>query len=142
MSLPDSVMEMYYTLLTDLPMDDVKKQIAEKPRDAKIALARHIITWLHSKQDADAAEAEFIKVFSKKEIPDEMPEFTVGPGPHKMAPLIVSAKLASSNSEAIRKIREGAVSLDGQKVADDKREISIDKPTVLKLGRKFARLKP
>ena len=71
-----------------------------------------------------------------------MPEFTVGPGPHKMAPLIVSAKLATTNSEAIRKIREGAVSLDGQKIGEDRREVSIDKPTVLKLGRKFARLKP
>ncbi|MBC8105283.1 MAG: tyrosine--tRNA ligase [Anaerolineae bacterium] len=142
MSLPDSVMEMYYTLLTDLPMDDVKKKIAEKPRDAKIALAKHIIAWLHSPQEADAAEAEFIKVFSKKEVPEEMPEFTVGPGPHKVPPLIVTAKLAASNSEAIRKIREGAVSLDGQKVGDDKKEVSIDRPTVLKLGRKFARLKP
>ncbi|CAN5615778.1 tyrosine--tRNA ligase [soil metagenome] len=142
MSLPDSVMEMYYTLLTDLPMDDAKKQIAEKPRDAKIALAKHIIAWLHSAAEADAAEAEFIKVFSRKEVPDEMPEFTVGAGPHKMAPLIVTAKLATTNSEAIRKIREGAVSLDGKKVGEDRREISIDKPTVLKLGRKFARLKP
>ena len=142
MSLPDSVMEMYYTLLTDLPMDDVKQQIAERPRDAKIALAKHLIGWLHGPQEADAAEAEFIKVFSKKEIPDEMPEFTVGPGPHKMAPLIVSAKLANTNSEAIRKIREGAVSLDGQRVGEERKEVMLEKPTVLKLGRKFARLKP
>jgi tyrosyl-tRNA synthetase len=142
MSLPDSVMEMYYTLLTDLPMDDVKTQIAEKPRDAKIALAKHIIAWLYSAQDADAAEAEFIKVFSKKEVPDEMPEFTVGPGPHKVPALIVTAKLANTNSEAIRKIREGAVSLNGQKIGEDRKEVAIDKPTVLKLGRKFARLKP
>jgi tyrosyl-tRNA synthetase len=142
MSLPDSVMEMYYTLLTDLPMDDVKKHIADKPRDAKIALAKHIITWLHSASDADAAEAEFIKVFSKREVPDEMPEFTVGPGPHRMAPLIVSAKLATTNSEAIRKIREGAVSLDGEKIGEERKEVVLEKPTVLKLGRKFARLKP
>jgi tyrosyl-tRNA synthetase len=135
-------MEMYYTLLTDLPMDAAKKQIAERPRDAKIALAKHIITWLHSAQDADAAEAEFIKVFSRKEVPDDMPEFTVGTGPHKLAPLIVTAKLANTNSEAIRKIREGAVSLDGEKLADERREVVVEKPTVLKLGRKFARLKP
>jgi hypothetical protein len=45
-------------------------------------------------------------------------------------------------AQAIRKIREGAVSLDGQKVTDAAREYSLEKPTVLKLGRKFARLKP
>ncbi len=118
MSLPDNLMEMYYTLLTDLPESDFKEKIRTNPRDAKITLAKHIITALHNKESADAAEAEFIKVFSKKEIPDDMPEVNVGPGLHKIATLIVRAGLASSNSDAIRKIREGAVSLDQQKVSD------------------------
>src|SRR3954471_19103348 len=142
MSLPDNLMEMYYTLVTDLPESQYKEQIRSNPRDAKIALAKQIITWLHNKEAADAAEAEFIKVFSKKEAPDEMPEISVGAGPHKIAGLIVKAGLASSNSDAIRKIREGAVSLDGQKVSDLHKEYNIDKPMVLKLGRKFARLMP
>jgi tyrosyl-tRNA synthetase len=80
-------------------------------------------------------------VFSEKGVPDEMPEFQVGPGPHKIAPLLVTAKLASSNSDAIRKVREGAVSIDGQKVTDAAKEYTIDQPIVLKLGRKFARVK-
>jgi tyrosyl-tRNA synthetase len=133
---------MYYTLLTDLPESDFKEKIRTHPRDAKIALARHLITWLHNKEAADAAEAEFIKVFSKKEIPDDMPEITVGPGPHKIPALIVKAGLASSNSDAIRKIREGAVSLDSQKVSDIQRDYNILSPVVFKLGRKFARLMP
>ncbi|MGH7180017.1 MAG: tyrosine--tRNA ligase, partial [Tepidisphaeraceae bacterium] len=142
MSLPDVLLEMYYTLLTDLPGADFKAQIAGKPRDAKIALAKHIISELHSPHAADAAEAEFVKVFSKKEAPDEMPEFTVGRGPHKIAHLLVTAGLASSSSEAIRKVREGAVSLDGQKLADIHSEVSVSAPTVIKLGRKFARVRP
>jgi tyrosyl-tRNA synthetase len=142
MSLPDALMESYYQLLTDLPMDQVREQIRTKPRDAKIALAKQVITKLHSKEAADAAEAEFIKVFSKKEVPDEMPEFQVGPGPHRLAPVIVSAGLAASNGEAIRKIKEGAVQLDGQKTTDFQKEYTFDKPTVLKLGRKYARLMP
>src|SRR3954465_2409473 len=142
MSLPDNLMEMYYTLLTDLPESQFKDQIRTNPRDAKITLAKHIITWLHNKESADAAESEFIKVFSKKKIPDDMPEITVGPGPHKIAALIVRAGLASSNSDAIRKIREGAVSLDAQKVSDIQKDYNIATPTVLKLGRKFARLIP
>jgi tyrosyl-tRNA synthetase len=142
MSIPDRLMESYYQLLTDLPMEELRMQILEKPRDAKIRLAKQIITWLHGAAAADAAEAEFVKVFSRHEVPDEMPEFSVSPGPHKIAPLLVTAQLASSNSEAIRKVREGAVSLDGQKIADIQQELKIDKPAVLKLGRKFARVKP
>lgn len=142
MSLPDGLMEMYYQLLTDLPMEPVKAQIAASPRDAKIALAKHLISWLHNAEGADAAEAEFKKVFSQGGVPDTMPEVSIGPGPQKIAAVIVKAGLASSNSEAIRKVKEGAVSLDGKKVADFQMEISIASPSVLKLGRKFARLLP
>src|SRR5205823_14296598 len=95
---------------TDLPESQFAEQIRTKPRDAKIALAKQIITWLHNKEAADAAEAEFIKVFSKKEVPDEMPEVMVGSGPHKIAAVIVKAGLASSNSDAIRKIKIGRAS--------------------------------
>lgn len=142
MSLPDVLMESYYQLLTDLPMDEVRREVLEHPRDMKIKLAKHVIRWLHSAEAADAAEAAFIKQFSNKEVPDEMPEFTVGSAAQKLAPLIVKAGLAASNGEAIRKIKEGAVSLDGQKVSDFQKDYAIDKPTVLKLGRKYARLVP
>jgi tyrosyl-tRNA synthetase len=142
MSLPDALMASYYTLLTDLPESEFIPLIQQQPRDAKIKLAKHLITWLHSPADADAAEAEFIKVFSKKGVPDSMPEIALAAGALKLAPVIVQAGLASSNSEAIRKIKEGAVSLDGQKVTDHQREWTFAQPTILKLGRKFARLLP
>jgi tyrosyl-tRNA synthetase len=135
-------MESYYTLLTDLPPSEFAQLISSNPRDAKVKLAKQIIAWLHSPADADAAEAEFVKQFVKHEVPTEMPEVQIGPGPHKLAPLIVKAGLAASNSEAIRKIREGAVSLDGEKIADAQKEHSLSEPVVLKLGRKFARLVP
>ena len=144
MSLPDAVLDLYYTLLTDVPRDQFVPLITDKPRDAKVALGKHVIAWLHSPADADRAEAEFIKQFVKHEAPDDMPEFAVGPGPHKLAPLIVQAGLAPSNSEAIRKIREGAVSWDGTKVAagELQQDRTVGKPVILKLGRKFARLVP
>lgn len=140
MSLPDALMESYYTLLTDLPDAEFKPLIAQKPRDAKIKLARHLIGWLHSAADADAAEAAFIKQFVKKDVPDEMPEFCLGAGPHKIAPLLVAAKLAASNGEAIRKVKEGAVYLDGARVVDLQKEYVLEKAVVVKLGRKYARL--
>src|SRR5687768_2190657 len=70
MSLPDHVMETYYTLLTDLPPEQYRPLISSKPRDAKIALAKQVIAWLHSKEAADAAEETFIKQFVKHEVPD------------------------------------------------------------------------
>jgi tyrosyl-tRNA synthetase len=141
MSLPDALMDSYYTLLTDIPDAEFKPLIADRPRDAKIKLAKYVISWLHTPAAADAAEAEFIKVISKGGMPDEMPELKIGPGPHKLPPLMVQAGMVSSNSEAIRKIREGAVKIDGEKVAEHQKEFSFDTPAVLQLGnRKFVRL--
>jgi tyrosyl-tRNA synthetase len=142
MSLPDALMESYYQLLTDLPMEQMREEIHGKPRDAKIRLAKEIITWLHNREAADAAEKAFVDQFSKGLIPDEMPEFSVGAGPYRVTHLLVQAKLAASNGEATRKIKEGAVSIEGQKVADPQTQITVEKPIVLKLGRKFARVKP
>jgi tyrosyl-tRNA synthetase len=145
MSLPDGLMESYYTLLTDLPLGPVREQIQQSPRDAKIALAKHLITWLHNADAANKAETDFVAQFVKHEAPSEMPEVPVGdlgPGPHKLAPLLVKAGLAASNGEGTRKIKEGAVSVDGQRVTDFAKTLVIDKPTVLKLGRKYARLIP
>ncbi|HEX5245469.1 MAG TPA: tyrosine--tRNA ligase, partial [Tepidisphaeraceae bacterium] len=142
MSIPDRLMESYFQLLTDLPMDEVRRQIADHPRDAKIRLAKHLISWLHDQQAADAAEAEFITQFVNKKAPDEMPEFQVGPGPQKLAPLLVQAGLASSNGEAMRKIKEGAVSIEGEKVTDPQKQWTFDHPVAVRLGRRYARLKP
>ena len=115
MSLPDAVMEMYYTLLTDLPISDFKSQIATSPRDAKVALAKHIITRFHSKEAADRAEQEFVRT-THHGLPDEMPELQIGPGPQKLPPLLVKAGLTASNAKGTRKMKEGAVRIDGEKV--------------------------
>jgi tyrosyl-tRNA synthetase len=66
----------------------------------------------------------------------------MGPGPHRLPPLLVKAGLAASNSEATRKIKEGAVAVNGEKVTDVQQAFAIDSPTVLKLGRKYARVTP
>lgn len=143
MSLPDGLMESYYTLLTNLPADQYQGQIAASPRDAKIALAKEIISWLHSPADADAAERAFIEQFVKHAEPADMPRVGVdGPGPHKLAPLLVKAGLVASNGEAMRKIKEGAVYIAGERVTDPARLWTFDAPVSVKLGRKWAKLMP
>jgi tyrosyl-tRNA synthetase len=142
MKLPDHLLENYYTLLTDLPPEEFKPTIQSNPRNAKAALAKYIITWLHDAPSAQAAEAEFIKT-THGGVPDEMPELSVEPGPQRLPPLLVKAGLAASNSEAIRKMREGAVKLDGAKMTEPAGEYTFTKPTVLQLGnRKFVKIIP
>jgi tyrosyl-tRNA synthetase len=142
MRLPDTLMESYYTLLTDLPPEEFRAQIQSGPRDAKVKLAKHIISWLHTPQAATAAEEEWDRIQKGEGIPDDTPRVSVGAEPQKPAHLIVKAGLASSNSDAIRKIKEGAVKLDGQKLTDFQKEITITQPVILQLGRKYARLVP
>jgi tyrosyl-tRNA synthetase len=142
MKLPDALLENYYTLLTDLPPEQFKPTIQANPRDAKAKLAKTIITWLHDTASADAAEAEFVKT-THGGVPDEMPELMVNRTPQKVVPLLVTSGLAVSNSEAMRKMKEGAVKIDGQKVSDPSREYSFEKSAVLQLGnRKFVRIVP
>lgn len=147
MSLPDSVMEMYYALVTDLPQAEYATLIRAEPHKAKIALAKHIIAWLHSPADADAAEAEWNR---KKEggIPDDTPTVPVPAGPYKWANLLVLGKLVSSSSEGIRKLKEGAVNFryeadaDFQRVTEWREEFEFGREMVVKLGKKYARLTP
>jgi tyrosyl-tRNA synthetase len=142
MRLPDALMESYYVLLTDLPPEDFRPIIQSVPRDAKVRLAKHVISWLHNPQAAAAAEEEWDRIQKGQGIPDDTPEVVIGPEPQKPAVLLVKAGLAASNSDAIRKIREGAVKIDGQKLADFHTEITITGPVIVQLGRKYARLTP
>jgi tyrosyl-tRNA synthetase len=131
MRLPDPLMESYYTLLTDIPSEEFGPLIQSNPRNAKVRLARQIISWLHSPAAAQAAEEEWDRIQKGEGIPDDTPQVSVGSEPQKPAHLLVKAGLASSNSDAIRKIKEGAVKLDGQKVTDYHAEITISQPVVL-----------
>lgn len=142
MRLPDELMDSYYTLLTEVPPEEFRQAIRQSPRDAKINLASQIITWLHGANAARQAQEEWNRIQQGSGIPDDTPEVAVGIGPHKLAPLLVRAGLASSNSEANRKLREGAVHLDDTKVTDFQREYTIDRPVIVRLGRKFAKLMP
>ena len=145
MSLPDALMESYYQLLTDDPPERYRPRVAADPRGAKVDLARSLVGWLHGHRDADDAAVQFEKQFARGETPDEMPDVSVadlGGGPHRLPPLLVRAGLAASNSEGARKIREGAVHIDGVRVTDVGQAVTIDRPTVVKLGRRYVRLVP
>ncbi len=142
MSLPDALMDSYYTLLTDIPPEEFKAVIAQSPRDAKVRLAKHLITWLHNSEAADLAEKDFFTA-THGGVPDNIPEHQLTSGPQPIVAVLVATQICTSNGEANRKIKEGAVKLNGEKITDTKYPIEVTEPAVLQMGsKKFVRLLP
>ncbi len=142
MSLPDSLMGNYYLLLTDLPESEYKPLIEQSPRDAKVKLAKLLIAWLHDARSADRAEQDF-KAATHGGVPSEMPELQLLAGPQPIVAVLVASKIVPSSSEAHRKLKEGAIKLNGEKIQDPKFAVDLAQPAVLQMGsKKFVRLIP
>jgi tyrosyl-tRNA synthetase len=124
MSISDDLMWKYYALLTDLAPTDVA-QVRDRvssgelhPKAAKVALARRIVTDFHSEGEAEAAAVEFERRFSKKELPADLPvvELSDEEWTASLEKRLVRCGLAESMSDARRKIAQGGVRINGQKV--------------------------
>ncbi|MGC9454078.1 MAG: tyrosine--tRNA ligase [Phycisphaerae bacterium] len=144
MSIPDNLMDNYFTLLTDLPREQIDTLLdADRthPREAKATLARTIVATYHGEEAAGQAEAEFQRVFSNRQTPSDMPEVSVPEGAINVVNLVTSAGFAKSTSEARRLIKQGAVSIDGEKLTDINAEVFVKTDQVLKVGkRRFGRI--
>ncbi len=145
MSISDELMFRYYSLLLGYTDEEIKelKEAIEKgekhPKSVKSELAKRIVAEYHSKEAAIKAEAHFEKIHKKKEIPDDIPEYSFN-GKKRLTEIIVSTKIASSNGEAKRLIKGGGVYLDGNRISDILFEIDKGEH-ILKVGkRKFAKI--
>ncbi len=125
MSIPDDLIENWFELCTDVPMNEVREMLGEgkNPRDAKVRLAKEIVALYHSPQAAIEAENYFIETFSKRSQPVEaeeaaVPSELVTEGQVSIGSLIAALGLAKSNGAAKDLIKAGAVSLDADKVTD------------------------
>ncbi len=146
MSIPDELIERYYSLLTDISnveLDKIRLELKNSnPRDIKMSLAYTIVEMYHSSDAAKNAQEEFVNVVQKKGIPQDIPEIElVNDSP--VIDIIVANDLATSKGEAKRLFASGAVKIDSEKIADIsyvlKQEIL---PVVLQVGkRKFLRIK-
>jgi len=147
MSISDHLMPDYFRLLTDLTPHEINQLIAGHPMEAKKRLAHEVVSWLHSPGEADAARARFERVFSKRELPEDMPDMPVrdadrSDGCMSIIKLLRMAGFANSNSEARRLITQGAVKLDGEKVTDVEATPELLDGQVLQVGRRrFARIR-
>jgi tyrosyl-tRNA synthetase len=151
MSISDDLMWRYYELCTDVSLDGVRqmKRLVRDdelhPKKAKEGLAMRILADFYDEETARGALEEFRRIFEKQGTPDEVPEHRVpaGDGKAYLPKLLVSLGLASSNSEAMRLLRQGAVKIDDRKVPPDTKEIvaKSGETLLVKVGkRRFARV--
>ena len=152
MSMADELMLDYYSMATDYTMAEVEavakglKDGTIHPRDAKVQLAHRIVQIYHDKEAADQAQAEFTSIFQKGNLPSDIPAVDVADivedGHVGLLQLVVSAKLASSNSEARRLIQQGGVKVNDQKIDGIDTKILATPGTIIQAGkRKFIKIK-
>jgi len=149
MSISDELMWNYYALLTDFSPKEIDKlrdgvkSGAEHPMRVKERLAYKIVEGYHGAEAADRAANHFETQFKKRDVPEGI-EIRVWPlQPTEDKPTILKAmifcEMASSNSDARRKLEGGAVKLDGVKIEDPNYILEKDRQYVLKVGRKIAK---
>nr|WP_242822967.1 tyrosine--tRNA ligase [Syntrophobotulus glycolicus] len=154
MSMPDEIMIRYFELITAVPVLDIRRleqglqDGSVHPRDLKMRLGWEIVHIYHGKKQADEAKEEFIKMFQRKEAPDEMPEISIAQiglesGVTDMVSILVSAGLVPSRGEARRLIEQGGVRINDEKVSQAQSSPRINPGDVIKVGkRKFVKMAP
>jgi tyrosyl-tRNA synthetase len=141
MSIPDNLIYKYFKFCTSISEEELKKikrELEDKktnPRNLKVKLAYELVKKYYDEHSAINARNEFELIFVKKEIPDDIPEY-------KLVNIMKDSGLSDSTSEAVRLIKQGGVSIDGEKISDKDLVISDDKDFILKVGkRKFLKVK-
>lgn len=149
MSIPDELILHYFELSTEVStveMEKIKKELQSadnNPRDIKMRLAREIIKIYHSEKAALRAEENFVKIFQKKETPQEMLEYNIREQEMNIIDLLIQVKLAASKGEARRLVSQKGVSINNLIIDDANKiiEISKDGVVVKKGKRHFVKIK-
>jgi tyrosyl-tRNA synthetase len=144
MSIPDSQIVNYFTLATEIPGDRlaaIKKELEGgdiNPMKFKKELAFELVKLYHDKASAEQAQLDFETKFSKREIPDDIPELAIESVTPTIwiANLIVQSGVAKSNGQAIRLVQGGGVQLNSQKIADKDFQVDLTVENVIKIGKK------
>lgn len=150
MSIPDSAIAIYLELATALPRADVARaarEIAERavnPVEWKRRLAEHIVALYHSAEAATSAAEEFQRQFARREIPQDAPTVRLRheAAEISMRDLLVACGAAPSNAQASRLIRDGAVSIEGDRVIEPSAVQVLAAEFHLRVGRKYWRVIP
>lgn len=146
MSIPDALIIRYFELLTRVSLQelqDLQQAMSSgelNPRDAKMRLAREIISMYHSEQEARQAQDKFELVFSRRDIPDDVPEIQAAAGEVWLPKFMSDHKLLKSTSEGKRMLEQGAIKVNGEKYVDE--NLQLQNGMVIQVGkRKFGKVR-
>jgi tyrosyl-tRNA synthetase len=135
MRIPDSLLEQWYRLVMEAPTPE------DDPLEAKLALARFIVTRSHGEEAARAAEAHFTRVVRERQAPEEVPEVQLPNGDPVHLPALLVELGVPSTSEARRLIAQGGVRVNGEAVTElDIPRASLEGALVQAGKRRYARL--
>ncbi|MGH7445111.1 MAG: tyrosine--tRNA ligase [Longimicrobiales bacterium] len=156
MSIPDVALDEWWRLASALHGDALAGALATvhaEPYKSKRALGRRIVELYHGAAAAPAAEAHFDRLFRDHALPDDISEITLDPADPALRPdesgvwvpaLLVATGLAASNSEALRLVEQGAISIDGARITDRAARLAVDspaKPVIQRGKRHFVRVR-
>ncbi len=116
MDVSDDLLENYFIHCTRIPMERVREILSDNPREAHFALASEIVTMFHGAEEAGQAKERY-EIVSQGGVPDDIREIKINE-PIGLIQVLVQASLASSNGDARRKVEQGGVSIDGEKILD------------------------
>jgi len=143
MSIPDELIVEWVKFLTDLDWQEIDKRLeaGENPRDLKMILATDIVRQYHGQERAEQVKENFIKVFSKKENPEDMIEIVVDKDEIDLVEWLAENDLVASKSDARRLIDQGGVKVDERKIGKEERIVKLSSGTIVKVGkRKFIKI--
>lgn len=144
MEIPDELIIKYYMLATDEHpdvIDKIKSELDEgaNPRDMKYRLAKTIVALYHTPENMEKAVAYYDAAFSRKAIPESIPEFPLASGNEKVADMIaklIEKNMISSKSEFMRLLNQEGVQLNGEKLASKDLDRVLTCDDVMKIGKK------
>ncbi len=146
MSISDDMIIRYFTLLTDVSLSEIDRlnnsmKNGTNPRDIKVMLAKEVITSYYNEKEANQAYNNFNKVFVKKALPSEIPEYKIEEDEIWIIELLNKTGITLSKSDARRLVKQGGVYIDSKRVSDEKLILKIKSGMVIKAGkRRFLRL--
>lgn len=139
MSIPDTLIEEYFRVYTDVPLEEVERiaeQIKTSPREAKVRLAYAIVGRYHG-HDAAVLEREwFENTVSKGLVPDDIPTLSIIQPRHELLDVVVMARPDKSKSDSRRLIKQGGVDINGVRHDDPDAELVFKSNDVLKVGKR------
>jgi tyrosyl-tRNA synthetase len=141
MAISDDLMWRYWELLTDKSLTEIAAMKTEEPMQVKMRLARQIVADFHSAEVAAQAQADFDREVRGGQEPDDIETISLPPDAgSNLAKILVAAGLADSRTDAERKIKAGAVEINGERITS--LSYALAGPSVVRVGKKWKRIVP